>query len=395
MQPTIVKVISPDGDFCYAVSQCSPKTLILARDIEDSGTAEDKWNRYRARSDYAFIDIIEGRNEVKPQLGDEGQAQADYELRLCHKAHWYGKKYCAFSWAEGNPAEWWNDPKQWAEFLDIWGPVLLAADYIGLHEYWWPDWEDPRMLGWHAFRYPKWYDKLPTAMRRPIIISECNLDGDVKGPGDIPMAPGKGWRDLYTPEQWAERLVAYERACGPEVVAIESYDFKPTPDWVRFEWCGDAADALRDKILAGGGEGMQIVDLTAECQFNSGLTRTIAQIRGICVHHSGSAAPEANQVAHIQTMTDASYHYLIGRDGKVFQLNGIEEVVWHAADGVYGPSNRGDVAVSFIGLLMDGVRPSAAQFQAFRDLRAMLRAQGIGAGLVSHKQAKPDRKSVV
>ena len=181
----------------WRVKWNSLHTLILAHDLEDSGTAQDKWNRYAGRSDFYLVDIIEGRNEVAPQLGDEGRAQAAYELELCRLAHaGRREKYCALSWARANPGEWWNDPAQWAEFLAIWGPLLLEANYIGLHEYWWPDWDTPQMMGWHSFRYRNWYTKLPADMRKPIIISEANWDGDIKGPGDIPMAPGKGWRNI-------------------------------------------------------------------------------------------------------------------------------------------------------------------------------------------------------
>lgn len=78
----------------------------------------------------------------------------------------------AYTFSQGVPEDW-----HW---------LLLAegvrhCDLLGLHEYWCPHLNSPDMIPWHVLRYRRAWLDLPRDARRPIVITECGVDGGAVG----------------------------------------------------------------------------------------------------------------------------------------------------------------------------------------------------------------------
>jgi N-acetylmuramoyl-L-alanine amidase len=91
-----------------------------------------------------------------------------------------------------------------------------------------------------------------------------------------------------------------------------------------------------------------------------------------------------------------SYHYVIGRDGKIFQIVPDHWKAWHAGQSIYnGRADCNDYSIG-IGLSNDSVEPyKAAQYEACRSLVSMLRTKyDIPlVRVVGHCHISPGRKT--
>jgi len=139
--------------------------------------------------------------------------------------------------------------------LELWPdfyPALEAGDYLGLHEYS-ANTQPPYMQNmetWLCRRYRRVYEALPESLQRPLIITECGIDGGVIGQA---MA---GWR-RYTDEQgylaelrWYDEGLQQDGERFPIVGAtIYCYGHVDT-QWDSFEIGGPLAAMLADYIRA-------------------------------------------------------------------------------------------------------------------------------------------------
>lgn len=117
--------------------------------------------------------------------------------------------------------------------------------------------------------------------------------------------------------------------------------------------------------------------------------------------HADAGKTEQGTITHIQTKhadpkKNVSYHYLIGRDGRVFQFVDEDRKAWHAGiselDGV-PDCNQFSIGVSFANDQL-GEHFTPAQIDTGVDLVAdICRRRGIKVSRIAeHSQVSPNRK---
>ena len=312
-------------------------------------------------------------------------------------------------------------PVQWDFFkpaIDAMNTTPDRPDYLGLHEYW--DLFGPEQnWRWWAGRF------LQCPYRVPILITETNVDTGVSG------NPGGGWQNL--PGQMTERakrnvgeLAWYWQKCCedgrvkgilPFTYDRAGQDGKPgswqafdvrNEDWLK-ELVARKAEfretvqtpvilppappatpptdpllAALQKAFAG-----RYADLRTQAERHPTLrhsTRASKSVRRIIVHHdAGSAVAPGETVAralaiariHVRSNNwpGAGYHFLIGPDGTVCQLNGLDTISYHAGGG----NNTDSVGICFAGNFMTQA-PTLAALGAYVTLVNVL---NVWAGLLS------------
>lgn len=115
----------------------------------------------------------------------------------------------------------------------------------------------------------------------------------------------------------------------------------------------------------------------------------------VVLHYTEMAGPEAALERLCDPLAEVSAHYLIGADGRVWQLVDEAMRAWHAGAGSW--QGRGDVNSRSIGIELDndGASPFAApQMRALEHLLAsiMTRWNIPREGVIAHSDMAPERK---
>ena len=115
----------------------------------------------------------------------------------------------------------------------------------------------------------------------------------------------------------------------------------------------------------------------------------------VVIHHTSDDTPEQALATLTDPLRQVSAHYLVGRDGTIWQLVDERKRAWHAGVSHWGAAS--DVNSESIGIELDndGDEPFPdAQVQALLALLADLKARyGIPtANFVGHADVAPDRK---
>ena len=130
----------------------------------------------------------------------------------------------------------------WPQIADVhkFDSAIDKVDYIGLHEYSAPAMWDG--ASWYCLRYRQTF----ASMGKPLLITECGIDGGVIS------QPRKGWRTFATEQQCWEQAQWYEREMQRDdcVEAAFWYGCVPTPDWKDFEPTPWLYEQLRNAHLA-------------------------------------------------------------------------------------------------------------------------------------------------
>lgn len=114
------------------------------------------------------------------------------------------------------------------------------------------------------------------------------------------------------------------------------------------------------------------------------------------IHYTAMASAEAALGRLCSREHMVSCHYLIGRDGTLWQMVAEDQRAWHAGQGAWG--GRGDVNSRSIGIELDnsGLAPfPAPQIAVLTTLVSDIRARwGISvAGVIGHSDFAPARKA--
>jgi N-acetylmuramoyl-L-alanine amidase len=122
--------------------------------------------------------------------------------------------------------------------------------------------------------------------------------------------------------------------------------------------------------------------------------------RLVVLHHTAMMTADAALDRLCDPASDVSCHYVIGRDGTVWQLVDEELRAWHAGTGSWG--GAGDVNSRSIGIELDNAGPlnccppfPAPQMTALEALLSgILTRHDIPAqGVIAHSDMAPDRKA--
>lgn len=128
---------------------------------------------------------------------------------------------------------------------------------------------------------------------------------------------------------------------------------------------------------------------------NAGPRRDGLRPELVVIHYTEMASAEAALARLCAPEAEVSAHYLIGRDGRVWQLVDEELRAWHAGAGEW--QGRGDVNSRSIGIELDndGKSPFAAPLMdALEPLLAGILARWSipRAGVIAHSDMAPGRK---
>lgn len=204
-QPTIIKTLEHDADYWREIKAVSPGTFLVGRlylpEQEQRVDQPTQRGRELAERIMPFADRMrgiydcwEGYNEKSVNTIEEAKRLNEYQVIFSMTMHDAGHKVAAYSFSTGNP-----DLGMWPRLLD----GLRASDYLALHEY-----SAPTMRhgeSWLCLRYQRVYEVLPLDCRKPLIVSECGIDGGVI------QKVNHGWRDFVKPEQYLSDLAWYDK----------------------------------------------------------------------------------------------------------------------------------------------------------------------------------------
>ena len=186
-KPRIVKFLDHDLGTVKACREASPNTILIGRFF----TGDQRYDQPRQNAQTLVDKILtvadrfrglyeawESYNELEQQNADEAKRFSEFHVHFGELMHRQGLKTIAYNFSTGVPKlEFWQYYQDGAE----------ASDYIGLHEY-----DAPFMDSLHTqniakgegghylcLRYRRVWDLLRPSARKPIIITECGIDGGI------------------------------------------------------------------------------------------------------------------------------------------------------------------------------------------------------------------------
>lgn len=351
--------------------------------------------------------LFEGLNE--PMLWSvEPPAQvARYYRQFLISLHEFNLRGVAGNFGVGWPGNGGvqDAPVEWDFFkpvIDVMNLSTDRPDYLGLHEYWALNGPGENWRWWGGR-----YEQCPFNV--PILITETGIDTGVTG-----RFYG-GWGDL--PGQMTERaerylneLFWYWEKCRADgrVQGIFPFTYDRGSDtWVQFDcrnedWLRKATsmtfappapfvwgkpepkpEPVTDPLLQTLQRELKYKDwrkvLPRESAAPYPFQHRLSQhVTDMVVHHDAVLLARIPDLlerakviakAHINRgYTGAAYHFLIGPDGTVAQLNGLDVVSWHCGDRAM---NNQAVGVCFAGDYRTD-EPTAAALDAFDKLYAVL-----------------------
>ncbi len=258
-QPRIIKFLDPNFDTAKACRDVSPKSMLIGRLVppqpldHPEQNAKDLAARIRPFADQlrGLYEAWEGYNEIglvddKPEdRVDHAKRFNAFQVVFSEAMRANGFKTIAYSFATGNPN------------LELWQYLqdgAAAADYLGLHEYDAPTMEREHTQGLATgtggmmlcLRYRRVWDLLEPRARKPIILSECGIDGSSLNVGDVEVEDGKkvhrsGYKH-FLPEHgvaaYMRQLAWYDDELNKDdyVVGATLFCFgAESPQWVPFD----------------------------------------------------------------------------------------------------------------------------------------------------------------
>lgn len=237
-RPALVKTLDTGQDWGRLKAESDIRFLLARVHLDDVATlspspevaAERLWRAMwpKLAANRAAWDAIESPWNERFHRGGELVGHARACRRLCELAAGEGMTVAVGCFSVGTP-----EPD---EFAEMFAPAVEGAGYLALHEYWLPrDFGRP----WWCGRWARLLDALPEDLRRPVIISECGIDGGLEMP-PRPRASA-GWRAYgLMGAQYAAQLAAYVDSLDGRVVGATVFNAGDYPDqkWRSFDVAG-------------------------------------------------------------------------------------------------------------------------------------------------------------
>lgn len=253
-QPRIAVSMDHNSEKWREIKRVSPNTFIVGRYYLDDGEqkfddperdAEKFLGRMKSDAEKmrGIYSAWMGYNESVVQTSAEAERLSQFHVRWGDLMRAEGLKSCAYSFATGNPK------------LNLWPSLadgLRHCDYLSLHEYAAPTMNAGQ--GWLCLRYHKVIESLPADARRPVIITECGIDGEVVGRGQ------EGWRKFTDEAGYLRSLQWYDAEIrkGDDVLGAAIF---AADAWGKNGSFGIAnANLIRDYIGQGADDGRQTID---------------------------------------------------------------------------------------------------------------------------------------
>ncbi len=252
-QPRVAVSMDHSLDTWRECKRVSPNTLIIGRHYVDDAEqvfADNPEARAQqffdamlpaARQMQGVYDAWMGYNESVVSSDDDARALSRFYVRWGDLMRGAGFASCAYSFATGNPE------------LNYW-PILAEGlrhcDYLSLHEYSAPAMD--AIQTWLCLRYRRVVDALPADARRPIVITECGIDG-----GPI-SRPQEGWMHFTSDAGYLATLQWYDRELQKDDYVIGATIFAAN-GWGIDGSFGMAQVALIRDYIGQGGAGAPVV----------------------------------------------------------------------------------------------------------------------------------------
>jgi len=200
-QPRIAKILLPaDPDRVRHLQALSPRTVWIGRIVLDDQPVTPDAGRLlaertiEAARQFPGVTYWEGENEPDVSSREAVAAYCEHEIARTLTLHRAGLKAAVGGFSTGTP-----DIALWPFFY----PALEYADALHLHEYDAPSMR--RLSSWLCGRFVRVYKMLPPELRKPMIISECGVDGGVLGHGRA------GWKRYLDASAYMADLAWYDR----------------------------------------------------------------------------------------------------------------------------------------------------------------------------------------
>lgn len=183
------------------------------------------------------------RSNMEAQAHEEMQRYALFEKTRAQILTAQGWKSVVGNFSSGTP-----ELELWPDFY----PALEVGDYLGLHEYS-ANTHPPYLANldtWLCRRYQRVYDALPANLRKPLIITECGIDGGMLGQAQ------EGWKRYtdaagYLNElQWYDTSLQADAARWPIVGATIFCYGRVDPRWETFDIHGEMSERLATYMAA-------------------------------------------------------------------------------------------------------------------------------------------------
>lgn len=224
-RPALVKTLDWGHDWGQLVADYDIRCLVLRKWMDDDAAltptpeaaAERLWNKMKPDLDRVMSTLAGRTAEVvletpwneAHQRGDDLARHATACRRFCELAHDHGLKVAVGCFSVGNP-----EPSEFPRFAE----GMTLADYLAVHEYWTPDHFN---APWWVGRWRLLLDALPASLRRPVIISECGIDGGLEGRD----ASRAGWRAYgMPPDAYVADLQEYMDHLDGDVVGVAVFN---------------------------------------------------------------------------------------------------------------------------------------------------------------------------
>jgi|GEM_PF-1473951 hypothetical protein len=259
--PRVILSMDHSPDIWRQVKQISPNTFLLGRYYLDDGEqvfdqpeldATNFFNRMKPDADKmrGIYDAWMGYNESVIHSNADASNLARFYVQWGRLMRDAGFKTAAYSFATGNPPAGFpnpdgngNEPNYWNLLAD----GVRACDYLSLHEYSAPHMQD--LQGYLCLRYRRAWASLPADARKPILITECGIDGGVI-PGGADAQ--KGWTFYTNADGYLAQLQWYDNNLLTDDYVLGATIFTINPWGKQNSFSIASCDNLRDYIGAGG-----------------------------------------------------------------------------------------------------------------------------------------------
>ena len=266
----VIKTMSQDADFLGQLKALSPHTLFVGRLMVgqiDLAKVEPKKSARQLVDQLLPIatdphlreifDAWEGYNEPVTIDAEQMKRLAELESERVRLLAREGIRSVVGNFGTGHPPL-----ELWPHFFPALEAVREHEGFLGLHEY-----SAPTMQfgvhgeeGWLTLRYRKVYRHylIPAGLKVPLVITECGIDGMVKG---HPGPQGRGWKDFVAyweeqgmgadgPGNYIEQLAWYDSELMKDdyVVGAAIFTMTTTRQWQSYEILGEAASILQQYL---------------------------------------------------------------------------------------------------------------------------------------------------
>lgn len=366
-KPAIVKTLDHSVEFWREMKAASPATFFVGRMYlpESEQRLDNPAMRGRqmaerlypvANSMRGVYDCWEGYNEKGCNTTEEARVYNEFAVSFAEAMHREGHKVAAYSFATGNP-----ELGMWPYLLD----GLRASDYLALHEYSAPSMQDKAT--WLCLRYRRAYELLPSDCRKPLLITECGIDGGVIG------KVNRGWAEFCKGEQYLGDLAWYDGeicrdesvvgatiyCCGVHDKTWRTFDVLNTPvyNMLRGYWSRKAPQYWRRIVEREERRVMKVDYPGAEnrpahpTNYNGVFQATPWAIVLHGTAGSYDAACGWFAAARDDLSKRSSSHFVVGLDGRVAQCVPVDNIAWHAGSSVW--KGRAGVNAFSIGIELE------------------------------------------